>query len=104
MASTSLRARASASRCARRQSASADDGNDFRARGAIKELAIAKGVGEDKISSDIDAIFAPSHGRLVQLSPYAVPPELVGAPRYQILAASSDGVNLVIRASRRCST
>ena len=26
----------------------------------IKELAIAKGVGEDKISSEIDAIFAPA--------------------------------------------
>ncbi len=26
----------------------------------IKELAIAKGVGEDKISTEIDAIFAPA--------------------------------------------
>jgi CarD family transcriptional regulator len=26
----------------------------------IKELALAKGVGEDKIASEIDAIFAPA--------------------------------------------
>ena len=33
----------------------------LRARGLlIKELAIAKGVGEDKIVTEIDAIFAPA--------------------------------------------